>query len=75
MYKIEKNVAVPHTRNDDKYPFDQMQVGDSFFVPCSGANTREARHVRNHVAGRNHEGKAAFITRTVDGGVRVWRAK
>lgn len=33
-YKIDKNVPVPSAqRKGSKYPWAQMKVGDSFFIP------------------------------------------
>lgn len=37
MYKIEKGIEIPECKHgggkNRKYPFDEMDVGDSFFVP------------------------------------------
>lgn len=80
-FKIEKGVEIPtdnpgRGRNSRRYPFHDMAVGDSFFVPC---DAREVRSVQS--AGRNHTRRHghAFITRrrTEDGveGVRFWRVE
>jgi hypothetical protein len=39
MFKIEKGIPLP----ESKYPFAEMEVGDSFFVPCE---SKEARRVQ-----------------------------
>lgn len=74
-YKIDKGVDIPartgSTGRTPKYPWADMGIGDSFFVPgvtpatfggaVSGTNKRKApKH---------------FIVRTVDGGIRIWRDK
>lgn len=33
MYEIESGVQIPSKRRASKYPFERMQVGDSFAVP------------------------------------------
>jgi|TARA_R110000787_G_scaffold11778_7_gene38665 hypothetical protein len=80
-YEIEKDVPLCHPlSNSDKYPFDKMEVGDSFFVPHPEAKTaRMAALTRNagqykklpkHVTEQRH-----FVTRTVEGGTRIWRTE
>jgi hypothetical protein len=69
---IEKNIPLP---GNHKYPWDKMNVGDSFFVPTENGKS-ESQHVQN-VSGAAH--KAAkkngwkMTTRKVAGGARVWR--
>lgn len=68
--KIEKNVPCP--KNFTKYPFDEMDVGDSFFVEAQGKTINAAliswkRRKKNIGSGKK------FIRRTVNGGQRVWR--
>jgi len=68
-YVIEKNVPlVQIAGRPPVYPFLQMEIGDSFFA----ANVSRVR-ISNaaYVAGRVHS--RTFKTRTVEGGVRVWR--
>ena len=89
-YKIEKDVPLCRTSSkSNKYPFDHMEVGDSFLVPYAEAKSaRMAALSRNagqykkfpryvvgedlkkHVTVQRH-----FVTRTVDGGMRIWRTK
>lgn len=71
-FKIEKGVPVPLGRHNRggacKYPWNEMEPGDSFFVP--------GRALRNFnivaPANRRYAPKR-FVARTVKGGVRVWR--
>lgn len=73
---LDNNVAIPEIAHTLKYPFEQMAVGQSFFVPEA-----KARNVRSSVGHyqRRETVAAKFITRTVteEGikGVRVWRAE
>jgi hypothetical protein len=65
MIKIDKQIPIPNGRN--KYPFAEMEIGDSFFV----ANVRSS-----NIQLRYYKPKQ-FTRRSVvkDGvqGVRVWR--
>jgi len=70
MYKIEKNIPAPGPAPQSirKYPFDKMQIGDSFFVPGGNQNSI-ATSATNQL---NRYGRR-YTTRKMDGGVRVWR--
>lgn len=82
-FKIEKNVPVPvsYTKNNLKYPFDQMEVGDSFFIPFKeGQSNEEKRKITNAVSSSCFTYKRAkklnditFATRMTKEGVRCWR--
>lgn len=71
-YKIEKGVPTPH-KTDRVYPFSQMEIGDSFFIP--NLSTSDGRYQSVSSAGRGqfkrHNKK--FSMRSENGGVRVWR--
>ncbi len=64
-YKIEKNIPIKGTKRPSKYPFDKMQVGDSFLVDNEKAGS--IRSLIYRVGGKK------FRTRSVKGGIRVWR--
>lgn len=68
MIKIDKNVPIPPAGQGRprKYPFDEMDVGDSFFSG-SIASVESSAYSRN-------DGKK-FVLRKVRGGVRVWRVE
>ena len=61
---IDKNVPFPGRALRSTYPFKDMKVGDSFFVP-----DRQTIFVRSAEKGLGF----TFRARRVDGGVRVWR--
>lgn len=71
-YKIEKNIPIPvgaGTRGPSyKYPWRDMNVGDSIFIP-----DMTVYQINPHNAAKKYNQK--FSARTVDGGVRVWRIK
>lgn len=66
--KIEKDIPVPEERVKHSYPFDGMQVGDSFLVTDSNLAQVCNAHGR---AGRRLGRK--FTARRVEDGIRVWR--
>lgn len=71
MFPVEKSVPIPKTRNNSLYPFGQMEVGDSFFIPDAGKST--AASIRACASAFGKKNNRKFSCRQVDGGVRVWR--
>lgn len=72
MYAIEKNVpAPPAAQSTRRYPFPDMEVGDSFFVQTESARTNPRLRSCAALYGKRHGKK--FRVRSVDGGSRVWR--
>ena len=69
-FDISKGIDIPDGRAS--YPFEEMEVGDSFFIPCEDRKeaNRRAANARN-ASYRYVERK--YMARLVDGGVRVWR--
>ncbi len=65
---IEKGVEFKPEPSNAKYPWDDMDVGDSFFFAD--------RKVVAAACSRNQRNKSKkFVTRQVEGGFRVWRVK
>lgn len=67
MYNIEKNKPIPKFRlgREPKYPFAEMEPGDSFVAP---KNARAAAYVYGM------RSNATFMTRAVDKDhIRIWR--
>ena len=78
--KIEQNVPIPPKASSrhGKYPFDQMQPGDSFFAPSkTPVDTQRLLAGLGNYWAKRHGGDAQFVTRrreeTGQPGVRVWR--
>lgn len=72
-YKIEKNVPLsPRSwKGKPKYPWAQMDPGDSFVVPGEG-RTLKVLQTTILTSARRHKPKR-FSTRIEGGNVRVWR--
>jgi hypothetical protein len=77
-FQIEDNVPIPATTGklQRKYPLSALLVGQSFFVPFTSDDTRKQLVMVSGAATRHGRkfGKL-FITRTVEGDVRVWRVE
>ncbi len=75
LYRIEKDVPIPargYGRRGGtipRYPWNDMEIGDSFFIP--NPITQDYISGARHYAQRGLKRK--FITRIVEGGIRVWR--
>jgi hypothetical protein len=75
MVKIDKKVPLPPSKRirKENYPFREMNVGDSFFLPLDGIPVSELQtRLANAWRHCREEGKR-FTSRRVEGGVRVWR--
>lgn len=77
---IEKGIPIPpDCRNGGKprkYPFDEMEIGDSFLCHGPSPSTimnRLMAAASNYRKRNQNEFKIA--TRSMDDGVRVWRIK
>lgn len=69
---IEKDVPIQRSRIDmEVYPFADMEIGDSFLA--TKENSKKPQVVRSaaYEAGKRLGRK--YVTRTVEGGIRVWR--
>ena len=66
-YEIEKGVELTPRRS--KYPFSDMEVGDSFLVDESGNHAA----ARNAATGYGQRHDMKFSSRTTVAGLRIWR--
>ena len=68
--KIEKGIPIPAGQQGAprKYPFDEMEIGDSFLVA-----EEKIRSVRALASLAKKKNGMKVATRKVDGGFRVWR--
>ena len=68
MFKIEKNIPLTAKQ---AYPFDQMESGDSFFIPIT--EPKKVGYIRAQInnAKKGYPGKV-ISTRIEEGGLRVW---
>lgn len=72
--KIDRGLPLPRGHNAGGgmrlYPFPDMEIGDSFFVPKDKANSVRATAVKF-----GKDNSCRFVTRAVVDGIRVWRAE
>lgn len=81
--RIDKHVPLPadtRGRGRTKFPFRDMEVGDSFFVPTTGKAAHQTRSNVSSAASRSGKGSGrVFTTRDVTEngvrGTRVWRTE
>lgn len=76
--KTEKKIRMPK-RGDDKrvYPFDTLEVEESFFVPLPKGKALDSLQAQIMSASRayadRHDSTLKFSSRQEDGGIRIWR--
>lgn len=69
VYIIEKGIPIQKSRIATSiYPFAQMEVGDSFLIPCGPKSARQ-----NAIAAVERLGMDAVTRKQLDGSIRVWR--
>lgn len=77
MFKIEKNIEITkrkkRQRNNLKYPFNEMEVGDSFLVPVGDEDERVVQRRLVSACKYKKVDGIKFKTRCLCDGVRVWR--
>lgn len=77
MYEIEKSVPLPKRKPTEAqnrvYPIREMEVGDSFFVPCEPLNRFKTRNkVYSSLRAYKQKGEK-FSVRFAADGLRCWR--
>lgn len=70
MIKIEKNVPIKKMKKESKYPFEKMDIGDSFEVEFN--NVRE--RVKFYELAKR-KGISITVRKTSDKTIRIWRVK
>lgn len=70
--KVDKGISIPnpYRGREAVYPWKNMNIGDSILVPnlkIGSVASAAGSYGRNH--------GVRFISRTVEGGVRVWRVE
>lgn len=71
MYEIEKGIPIPPQNKGVRiYPFDTMEIGDSFLVPDGGGN-KAVSALQQY---RKKDTTRRFTVRAQpDGTMRIWR--
>ena len=73
-YNIEKGIPLPSTYSN--YPFELMEIGDSFSIGKYDIETsRNVRSAARHWTVRNKNNKKFTVRKQRDNTVRVWRIK
>ncbi len=75
MYEIEKNVPRPQ-RVECKYPFEKMDIGDSFLIPAKERNSVRSSAINYSDTTKRRDGTAEMkwsICRVDSDFYRVWR--
>ncbi len=73
-FVVDKDIPIPERMGSDrrrKYPWPDMEVGDSVFIESS--ELRERKAISGSAYGYARDSKKKFTIRAVDGGFRVWR--
>lgn len=78
--QIEKNIPIPEPKKRKcKYPFNEMEVGDSFFYPIENnlsTNEMQMRLVNASCSFNRKNGNTyKFRSTQLKNGVRIWRIK
>ena len=69
MIAIETGIPVPRRQSpNERYPWHELEVGSSFFVPNGKLRALAAGASR-----MKRKMKRDYLARAVEGGVRVWR--
>jgi hypothetical protein len=69
--KVEKGIPIPEKFRHAEYPFETMEVGDSFLVP---GKVEDSARTQSGLSARARKlVPKKFVTSAVEGGVRVWR--
>lgn len=73
---VEKGIPIPEEKRGgkryrvSKYPWEQMEIGDSFFIP--GCDTQQ---FSSRISVAQLRTGYTFTARTAPEGVRIWRTK
>lgn len=77
--KIEKNVPFFKTKREKKYPFDEMDIGDSFLFKPKDELIEKGRSyilmAANYYKKKRNKHDLKFKTAIENGNVRIWRVK
>jgi hypothetical protein len=68
-YRIERGIPAPADGRKSQYPFDEMEPGDSFFIP----GMKSSAEISSSVSYRKNRYQEKYVCRAVEGGLRVWR--
>ena len=77
MFAVERGIPMPTKGNRTKYPFSELEVGDSFAVPIPMGTDpgAQAAAIRSSAYSWSKKNSSRFAVRLVDNkaAARVWR--
>lgn len=76
-YKVDKKVPMPLFRTIAKYsryPYAEMEIGDSFYVPENDVASKNSLKTTSYAACKKNQGKLFRVADDKDG-YRVFRVK
>ena len=74
MYHVEAGIEMPESGvKEVKYPFKEMDIGDSFFVSFEVGGDGLVRRMHSTAYNYGKRLGRKFLARKVEGGVRIWR--
>ena len=73
MYKIEKGIRITSIpkKEHSKYPFKDMEVNDSFFIPEKDLTRSKIQSAVTYYSLKHPERR--FTVRRTEDGCRIWR--
>lgn len=79
MFVVEVNVPQVSSRGrragPSKFPLHEMDVGDSFLIPCDGSKKALDSWRRKLLTAKKRMSSGTWATAQVEGGLRVWRTE
>ena len=77
--KVEKNVSFPEVHSKFKFPWPEMEVGDSVFIKTGKTETvdilkRKVKGSARYYGVKSDKKFSSLVNREKDG-VRVWRVE
>jgi len=74
MVKIDKNIPIPTLIKGLHYPWEELEVGDSFLIlPFPGEPASSHRSRVKSLCSYHRKGDKNWAYRVTSDGVRVWR--
>jgi hypothetical protein len=70
MIKIDKDIPPPISGTTIALALSQLKVNESFFLAGYNASIKNTAHMQIR---KHSKGEKKFMTRSQDGGLRVWR--
>lgn len=73
--KVEKGFAIPTLKANSKYPWHDLAIGDSFFVPGKLITQMSVTEPNRRLKPRKFTARTRTLKDDGEEGVRVWRVE